>query len=339
MKHIQKRLVPAFGRLMLLTLLVVAALTINASPDLHANAIYLLTDEDSTRVVEESVEVTDDKLVVTGAEDREAGTSLINEGEKVTITHDGKTEYATARAGEDAAAILKRAGVSVGPLEMVHIDVSGEGVQIEVASDFTYYEVETIPTSYKTVTEVSYRVPKGETRVAQAGKNGTKEITYEIVYADGQFVSRQAVAETEDNAVTEILQTGTLVKEARSGDTIAEVIRDEDGGGYLIMKSGDSLHFTHTRNVKCTAYTANVGKVGTITATGTRVHTGVVAVDKRVIPLGSRMFITTTNGSYTYGMARVEDTGVIGNVVDLYMNSYGECMQFGARSSVLYFLD
>ena len=49
------------------------------------------------------------------------------------------------------------------------------------------------------------------------------------------------------------------------------------------------------------------------------------------------MFITS--GSYTYGMAHAEDTGVRGAKIDLFMDTYNECIQFGRRKSVAYFLD
>ena len=81
------------------------------------------------------------------------------------------------------------------------------------------------------------------------------------------------------------------------------------------------------------------GGVGTRTATGTTVHVGTVAVDKKVIPLGTEMFIVGSSG-YTYGNAVAEDTGVRGAAIDLYMNSYQECKQFGRqKNSTVYFLD
>ena len=46
-----------------------------------------------------------------------------------------------------------------------------------------------------------------------------------------------------------------------------------------------------------------------------------MAVDKNVIPLGTRMFIVTNDG-IVYGMAVAEDTGVRGNVIDLYYGTY-----------------
>ncbi len=105
------------------------------------------------------------------------------------------------------------------------------------------------------------------------------------------------------------------------------------------MKSGDSVHFSGSMKVTCTAYTAGYGGVGTRTATGTTVHVGTVAVDKKVIPLGTEMFIVGSSG-YTYGNAVAEDTGVRGAAINLYMNSYQECKQFGRqKNSTVYFFD
>ena len=228
-------------------------------------------------------------------------------------------------------------GISVGPMEMVKVDVSEPEIFIEIAASFTYYETLIEPAEHATVYTESYKVPKGETQVWQQGMDGTREVVYEVVYADGELVSRQAVAEQNNTSVTEYAYVGTLVKETQAGDTIASVVKNSDGSGYLLMQSGDALHFTGSMEVKCTAYTTGYDGVGTITATGTTVAHGCVAVDKSVIPLGTTMFITS--GSYTYGMAHAEDTGVRGAKIDLFMDTYDECIQFGRRNSVAYFLD
>ena len=87
-----------------------------------------------------------------------------------------------------------------------------------------------------------------------------------------------------------------------------------------------------------TAYTAGHGGVDYTTATGTFVKHGVVAVDKRVIPLGTRMYIVTNDG-IVYGLATAEDTGVRGNVIDLYHETYRQCIEFGRRSCTVYILE
>ena len=324
-----------------------AVLLFEVSPELRADALYLLTDgvstvvaDDALTVAASSVERVDaGRILLTGAESGE-GDVILEPERKVTIRQGESVFYATSRAGESVSELLQREGIVVGPLEMARVDTAAEdGILLEIASDFTYYETVREAAAYTTVYTTDYTLPKGETKVTRSGQDGTHDVTYEVVYADGAFVSRQAVAETDSTAVAETVSVGTLVTEAERGDTIASIVRNDDGSGYLLLKSGDSLHFTHTMDVKCTAYTSGYDGVGTRTYTGTTVHTGVVAVDKSVIALGSRMFITTANGDFTYGMGVAEDTGVRGKAVDLFMDTYNECIQFGRRSSILYFLD
>ena len=318
-------------------LLLSAAFLFALAPEVSADELSLLSDSIATAMTGVA-KVEADRILLTGRQSDE-NDMVLPAGKKVTILHGDRRQFATSRANERISALLQREDIEVGPLEMVHADFSGDEIRLEIAADFTYYDTVAEPAAYETVHQTDYTLPKGETRVAQPGIVGHRDVTYEVVYADGAFVSRQAVAVSASTAVNEIISTGTLVKQARQGDTIDSVIQNEDGSGYLLMKSGDSLHFTGSMQVKCTAYTAGVGVVNEITATGTRVHVGVVAVDKRVIPLGTTMFITTNDGSYTYGMGHAEDTGVLGHSVDLYMNSYNECMRFGRRSSTVYFLD
>ena len=71
---------------------------------------------------------------------------------------------------------------------------------------------------------------------------------------------------------------------------------------------------------------------------GTAVRVGTVAVDKRVIPLGTKLYIVTNDG-IVYGMSVARDTGVKGNKVDLYYNTYRECIEFGRRSCTVYILE
>ena len=81
------------------------------------------------------------------------------------MTHGDDIEYATTRNGERVSELLRRLQISVSPLEMVLVDVSGESVEITVASDFTYYETDTEAAAHITMTTTSYRLPKGETKV------------------------------------------------------------------------------------------------------------------------------------------------------------------------------
>jgi 3D (Asp-Asp-Asp) domain-containing protein len=74
---------------------------------------------------------------------------------------------------------------------------------------------------------------------------------------------------------------------------------------------------------EATAYTWT----GNRTATGTWPSRGTVAVDPRVIPLGTELHIEG------YGAAVAADTGgaIQGQRVDLYMDTEHECWQWGRR--------
>ena len=88
-----------------------------------------------------------------------------------------------------------------------------------------------------------------------------------------------------------------------------------------------------------TAYTAGHGGADYTTATGTLVKVGTVAVDKNVIPLGTKMYIVAADGSVVYGTAVAADTGVRGNIVDLYYDTYQQCINFGRRTGNVYIVE
>ncbi len=64
------------------------------------------------------------------------------------------------------------------------------------------------------------------------------------------------------------------------------------------------------------------------TRTGTRTHRGSVAVDPRVIKLGTPLYVE----GYGYGWA--EDTGsaIQGRRIDVWMDSYNDCIRWGRHT-------
>ena len=107
------------------------------------------------------------------------------------------------------------------------------------------------------------------------------------------------------------------------------------GDGTITLPTGEVLTYTGTLQVKATAYAVH----GT-TATGTRSRVGAIAVDPKVIPYGTRMFIVTKDGSYIYGVATAEDCGgaIKGKRLDLFYETDAECRRFGIRYCDVYFL-
>ena len=139
------------------------------------------------------------------------------------------------------------------------------------------------------------------------GNDGEGIFTYTTKYVNGKNKGterevREWITEPHDN----VLRLGT----SATGNK----------GEYVVER-------TFTANT--TAYTARPGAGG---ALGLGVHRGTCAVDPGFVALRSELWIEG------YGYAFANDTGgaVKGNVVDLYMNSKGQCISWGRRNMTAY---
>jgi len=99
--------------------------------------------------------------------------------------------------------------------------------------------------------------------------------------------------------------------------------------GALASRAG-SIHRFRLLTMRATAYCPNgcCGSSYGRTATGRRAEYGVVAVDPRVIPLGTALYVDR------YGFAIAADTGrkIKGYRIDLCFPTHREAMRFGTRS-------
>ena len=88
-----------------------------------------------------------------------------------------------------------------------------------------------------------------------------------------------------------------------------------------LVQPGARLQFTATAYCK-----------GDTTASGVGVRTGVAAADPRLLPVGTVVRVDTPNPRYS-GIWTVMDTGpaVKGRIVDLYLWSCKEALEFGRR--------
>ncbi len=155
------------------------------------------------------------------------------------------------------------------------------------------------------------RLTKGRTRVAVAGKPGTKKMIVEHLWVGNAEVDKVVRDESVlAEPVTQVVQVGTMVPRVAAVN-FGSISR---GGRSLTMMAS--------------AYAAGTGGAGWRTATGTGVYKGIVAVDPRVIPLGTKLYIDG------YGPAIAADTGgaIKGNRIDLGFGSAGEAIQFGRRT-------
>lgn len=202
-----------------------------------------------------------------------------------------------------------------------------EGLEIKVArvTVETPTVEEAIP--FTVVKKQSSEHFKGETVTQQKGVNGLAKNTYRVVKRDGKLVSKTLTnSETIKKATDKIVLVGT---------------REKMG----IASRGD-LRYKKVITCTATAYDPGVhsnGKWAGITATGRPAGPGIVAVDPKVIPLNSRLYIESTDDgkSWTYGYAIAGDTGgaIKGNRIDLCYSTVAECYQFGRRQCKVYILE
>ena len=303
-----------------------------------AGAVYILTGEDAPAVTvnEEAPSGELSAQLVYLSSGASGYDMMLTSGQEVTVSHNGSTVTAKART-ESVADLLERLHIAPSPLEMVAVDASDDGLTLTVASELTYYDQVEEPAAHETVRVANPALPQGTEKVVQEGADGVRTSIYEVVWSGGEEISRQFVEELESTAVDEIVEYGTSV--ASTAAPIASVSKNADGSGTLTLTDSTTLNFSAVKSMTATAYTAGHGGADYTTATGTFVKVGVVAVDKRVIPLGTRMYIVTADGSVVYGTAVAEDTGVRGNIVDLYYDTYEQCINFGRRACNVYILE
>ena len=278
----------------------------------------------------------------------------LQEGTTVTVRHEGSAMTVQSHK-ESVSSLLSRLHIYPSALEMIGVKLYESGVEVNVASELTYYDYVTETAPFSTQRVANPEMPEGEEKVVQEGSDGVRSSVYEVVWSNGAQLSRQFVEELDTTAVDRIVEYGTakpkpkpsevkenpdsiLAEHGETGGGIASISEHADGSGVLTLKDGTVLNYSGVRSMTATAYTTGHGGVGTRTASGTAVHVGSVAVDKSVIPLGTRMYIVA-GGNVVYGLAVAEDTGVKGSKIDLYYDTYDECIQFGRRSCTVYILE
>lgn len=343
--NLQEELHGIWNRRHLALLTLTAVFLTAAVTTSHASALYILTDADDTAIVLDSAAKLPDLSsqivnVTTGGKGYDV---TLAAKQSVTVHRNGETQTVQSR-NESVSRLLERIGIVPSPLETVAVDLSGSGVEITVEEEIIYYDRVVEEVTFDTVRIANPEMKKGTEKVVQEGADGVRTSIYEVVFSNGRELSRQFVEELDSTAVDQIVEYGTAEEQTVSSvmsnnkSAISNVSKNGDGSGTLTLADGTTLNFSAAKSMTATAYTAGHGGVDYCTATGTTVRVGTVAVDKSVIPLGTKLFIVTTDG-LVYGTAVAEDTGVRGNKVDLYFDTYQQCISFGRRSCTVYILE
>ena len=333
MRHLHTHRAAWLGRCLTWMLLLSAVL---AGGTGWARALYLYSDSNASAAALDESHPGINSVLLNLETGKSGENAMLTAGTLVTVRRGGETITATAQA-ETVEQFLSRMDIIPGPLEMVGIELMEGSVALTISDHLTVYERVTEQAEHGTVYRSTPDLPKGQERVARKGVDGQHTAIYEQTWVSGQLVTSQYVEEITSTSVDEIVEQGTAVTSVDADDKVVNVTTNADGSGYLTFASGGTMKFSKAVQVTATAYTAGYDGVDHTTATGTFVHKGVAAVDKRVFPLGSDLYVMAKG--MEYGLTKAEDTGMKGQKIDLYMDTFNECIQFGRRTATVYLLD
>ncbi|NLT95145.1 MAG: hypothetical protein GXW85_06355 [Clostridia bacterium] len=96
------------------------------------------------------------------------------------------------------------------------------------------------------------------------------------------------------------------------------------------IASREPVRVARTLIMEASAYT----HTGNRTATGVYPQVGTIAVDPKVIPLGTRLWVE----GYGYGIAQDTGSAIKGNKIDIFMDSRRECLKWGRRKVKVHIL-
>ncbi len=238
---------------------------------------------------------------------------IVNRAFKVKVTADGITREINTTPVSVKEAIVK-AGFTIGDKDVIKTKkgdkvCSGQEIELVRVLEQEITVEESIPFQVQRVDDPT--LEKGLTRTVTAGKNGIMTNTVKVTYFNG-IEQRREIIKSEPKVLPQarVIAMGSITQ---------------------VSRGGQRLDIKEARIMMATAYTYS----GYRTATGRNPAVGMVAVDPRVIPLGSRLYIEG------YGYAVAADTGgaIKGNTVDLFMEQYSQCVHWGRRSVKVYVLN
>ena len=330
---------------------VVLAMVLLLAMTAFAETTYVIQDGD-TQITHrtdatEPAEVLEEAGVALGADDlvtTEEGlgraTITIRRAAEITVNYYGRPITGIAYEDETLGHALQRMALTCDKSDVLSMPLDTlvhHGLNFSISTVEVKEETYTAAVPYEIEFVEDDNMAKGVQKIRTEGKDGEKNVTAAVTYTNGVETDREVLHEEVTlEPVKQIVSIGTgknLTLQGPVGDVVI-------GNGTITLSNGQVLTYKSSAAFKATAYTHTDAGCNTITATGTTVRWGTVAVDPRVIPYGTKMFIITNDGSFVYGVGTAEDCGggIKGNRLDLYFPTYSQCVQFGVRNCTVYFL-
>ena len=233
---------------------------------------------------------------------------------------DGDKTLIAEASGYTVADVLDNLDIKLNKLDRVSLpldEIAKEGMEIKIDRVVVENLENKIEIPFETESRENKDMFEGEKNVITKGEVGQKTESLKNTYVNG------------------VLETTEVLKSEITKDPVKEVVEVGTKKGTVAPNGKDAKRVIV---MQATAYDPTAGSK---TAMGTRARVGAVAVDPKVIPLGSKLYIESMDGFASYGYATAEDTGgaIKGNRIDLFYNSNAEANRFGRRNVKVYVLD
>ena len=327
------------------------------SQNVFAQNTFVITDGDQVIVHttyasdpamalnEAGVDVEPDEFYTTQSDDgvyditvqRDDAVTVVNCGEEMKVLIQDKS----------VGALLERAGIPTGEGYLVSCPLSDkpvDGMTVIVDHVVVNEEIYTVEVPFGTSTVEDPYLPEGEEKILTEGVVGQMLCTADVEYRNATEISRsvkntQEIRPVQNRVVA--VGTGELVENTAQLPQVGPGAQlPLIGEDVIVLPSGEVLTYYAKDTFEATAYTMYDAGCDSITACQTPVRWGVVAVDPKVVPYGTRMFVLNSDGSFVYGIATAEDCGsaIQGKELDLYMHTLDEAFDYGRQPVTVYFL-
>ncbi len=182
--------------------------------------------------------------------------------------------------------------------------------------------------AYDTEIRENPDLEEGKENVLQEGENGELSIITKENYSGAELISSEVVEElVTKEAKNKIIERGTKKKEIPI--PVVELKKEKQPASVTastVTNNSTSL------NVVATGYTPGDPGCTGITYTGTKASRGTIAVDPKVIPFGTKLYIP----GYGYGVAADTGGAIKGNKIDLCYESRTEALNWGIKNITVY---
>ena len=319
-------------------------------PTVFAQNTYVITDGDQVKVYttfatdpasvlnQAGVQLGEEDTYTTQPGDDGVSEITVQRQQTITLHNCGQTQQVSSY-GETVDVLLNRIGIDTTdsaysvsqPLDAETFD----GMELQVDRVIELEQTYTVDIPYKVVEVFDSSMEAGARKIAVEGVKGQLEKTANVTYVNAMETDHTIVSEQVLQApVDQIVKVGT-------GEKVGEPGMPAIGNGVIVTADGEVLTYSHKAEFRTTAYSHMDAGCDMITATGTTVRVGAVAVDPTLVAYGTRMFVISNDGSYVYGIATAEDCGggIKGNQLDLYMPTREQCFDYGKKRCTVYFLD